>query len=52
MIMSYLKCVFVYIVDVTVHTAGRNEEHEDKLKMTVFNVDARQDKAGQAHRNK
>ncbi len=30
-------------------TAGRNEEHEDedKLKLTVFNVD----KAGQTHRN-
>ncbi len=34
---------------VTVHTAGRNEEHADvdKLKLTVFN----KDKAGQTHRN-
>ncbi len=41
-------------ITVTVHTAGRNEEHEDedKLKWTVFNVDkAGQDKAGQTHRN-
>ncbi len=39
---------------VTVHTMGRIEEHadENKLKITVFNTDkARQDKAGQTHRN-
>ncbi len=36
------------MLSVTVHTAGRNEEHEDedKLKITVFNIDtAGQDKA-------
>ncbi len=39
---------------VTVHTAGRNEEHrdEDKLKITVFNIDkAGQDKVGQTRMN-
>ncbi len=44
----------IRVVCVTVHTAGRNEEHADvdKLKLTVFNKDkARQDKAGQTHRN-
>ncbi len=54
--MIYLfDVIFVFFnVTVTVHTAGRNAEHEDedKLKMTVFNVDkAGQDKAGQTHRN-
>ncbi len=37
-------------MSVTVHTAGRNEEHADvdKLKLTVFNKDkARQDKTRQ-----
>ncbi len=43
---------FNIVVFVTVHTAGKNEEHadEDKLKLTVFNTDkARQGKAGQTH---
>ncbi len=38
---------------VTVHTAGRSEEHGDgnKLNYTVFNINmAGQDKAGQTHR--
>ncbi len=49
------RCLLILVwSSVTVHTAGRNEEHadEDKLKLTVFNMDqARQDKAGQTHRN-
>ncbi len=45
------RCLLILVwSSVTVHTAGRNEEHadEDKLKLTVFNMDkARQGKARQ-----
>ncbi len=38
---------------VTVHTTGRNEQHEmrSKLKITVLIIQTGQDKAGQTHRN-